>query len=596
MTYIPIYRKSNHIDVHLTTTDKKIHNLIDEILDEISVIKEITNKPKSREALKKVILNLIHEEKTGGRLRVSRDKNNYGHHKMYGKFWFKYKWFIEIVIDGLMELGYVEFLNGSWNKNKKKGLQSKIWASKKLLAKRTGIFMPRKLKGVERAEPEQIIQLKDRNKKLIHYTGLKPIIKMRERLEQYNKFIQEQYITVNLTEPVWTDNEFWLNNLLKGLLNGRYTLDKLKLNQEIFPVNTSVDKSYSIIHLDKEGSSHSRCILYPSNISSSHSSTTNNTISPISHSTSSILYPSTITSTLLSHIQILIHLFSTQEIHSNRLINKAIMISNEQLLEYFLNWLFFLNKDIKMGKSDEETKRLYRVRRSLGKLGMSELIFRLKYQSLHRVYNLESFKKGGRFYGGAHLDIQSHMRGFIRINGEPVVEWDYDALHIFMLYHLRGLDIDIEQDPYDIIVGPEERGLKKTVLLTAINAKDDELAVKGIRKKLVDDGIEGDVLTNKSIESLLCRAKLAHPNIADDIGSGKGRMLQNLDSKIADAILTNLMEKNIPALPVHDSFIVPQQHKSLLKQLMEDEYEKVMKFKPGVTKKKKRLRPKKWDN
>jgi hypothetical protein len=44
MTFIPIYRKSNHLDVHLTTTDKEIHHLIDEILNEISVIKKITNR------------------------------------------------------------------------------------------------------------------------------------------------------------------------------------------------------------------------------------------------------------------------------------------------------------------------------------------------------------------------------------------------------------------------------------------------------------------------------------------------------------------------------------------------------------------------
>ncbi len=200
-----------------------------------------------------------------------------------------------------------------------------------------------------------------------------------------------------LTEHVITDNEFWLNNLLRGLLNGRYTLDKLKLNQEIFPVNTGVDKSYSIIHLDKEGSSNSRCILYPSTISSSNSSTNTNTISPTSHSTSSILYPNIITNNLLSHIQILIHLSSTQENQPNRPTDKALMISNEQLLDYFLNWLFFLNKDIRRGKIDEETRRLFRVRRNLGKLGIFELIFRLKYQSLHRVYNMESFKKGGRF-------------------------------------------------------------------------------------------------------------------------------------------------------------------------------------------------------
>jgi hypothetical protein len=73
-------------------------------------------------------------------------------------------------------------------------------------------------------------------------------------------------------------------------------------------------------------------------------------------------------------------------------------------------------------------------------------------------------------------------------------------------------------------------------------------------------------------------------------------MLQNLDSRITDAILTSLMAENIPALTVHDSFIVPQQHEDRLRELMIDEYEKVLKFKPGISTKKKRLRPKKWDN
>jgi len=591
MTFIPRYKKSHHIDVHLTTTDKEIHNLIDEILDEIACIKKITNRPKARKALEKVIVNLIHAAKTGGDIRISRDKSRYGHNKMYGKPWFKHKWLVEIAVDGPIELEYFEFENGYYDRKQKRGLRSKIAVSDKLLRKlkEKNILFPHNPQKIDREAPEQIIQLKDADKNFVNFTWYKPRIKMKERLEQYNKFIQEQYITVNLTEPVWTDNEFWLNNLLRGLLNGRYTLDKLKLNQEIYPVNTNVDKSYSIIHLDKEGSSNSRYILYPDTISSSHSSTNTNTISPTSLSTSSILYPNTITSTLLSHIQILIHLSSTQDIRSNQPSDKALMNSNEQLLDYLLNWLFFLNKDIRMGKSDEETRRLFRVRRSLGQLGMSELVFRLKYQSLHRVFNLESFKKGGRFYGGAHLDIQSHMRGFIKINGEPVVELDYDAFHIVMLYHLRGLDIDISQDPYDIIVGPEDRAIKKKVLLTAINAPTDRKAMGAISSYLADEKIKGI-----EVKSLLSRAKLAHTDIADDIGSGKGRMLQNLDSRITDAILTSLMAENIPALPVHDSFIVPQQHENRLRELMIGEYEKILKFKPGITKKDKRFQPKKW--
>jgi len=272
------------------------------------------------------------------------------------------------------------------------------------------------------------------------------------------------------------------------------------------------------------------------------------------------------------------------------------MISEDRLIDYFSSWLLFLNNGIKRGWDKKQIRQAYRSRSSLGKLGISELVFRLKYEACHRVFNNSSFKNGGRFYGASHLDIPSHMRGFIHINGEPVVELDYDALHVVILYHLRGIDIDLAQDPYDMIVGSEDRSIKKIALLTAINAPTEAKAIKGIRKTLFDDGITGDILTDKSLKNLIARAKLAHPGIADDIASGKGVELQNIDSRIADAILTNLMAENTPALPVHDSFVVPQQYERKLRRQMLDEYEKILGFQPGVSKKKKRYFPKKWKN
>jgi len=616
--FIPRYRKSNHINVHLTTTETDIQNLIDEILDEISTIKKITERAKGREALKKLLLNLIHADEIGGCVRISRDRGNYSHHRMYGKLWLKYKWFVEIAVDGLIELGYVEHLNGSWDKEKKRGYQSKIWASNKLHSRILGIRMPSKGKAIDRTEPEQVIQLKDSSKKLVRYTHTKSIIQTRRRLEQYNNFIREQYITVNLTQDVQTDNEFWCNNLLNGLLNGSYSLAGLKLNQELNITSTGT-RCYPIVYINPEASTHPRSTHVPCDNSSSSSGTTSTpsltiTSSPTSNTTStssftitsthtptsstntySIHDPSS-TSTLLSHIEILIHLYSTQTNQPKPLTDKALMISEDRLMEYFLNWLLFLNQELKIGKSDDQIKSAYRIRGSLGKQGISELVFRLKYEACHRVFNNSSFKNGGRFYGASHLDIPSHMRGFIRINGEPVVELDYDALHIVMLYHLRGLDINLAQDPYEIIVGPEDRSIKKIALLTAINAPTEAKAIKGIRKALVDDGITGDILTDKALRSLIARAKLAHPDISDDVASGKGIELQNLDSRIADAILTNLMAENIPALPVHDSFIVPQKYEDLLRQQMLEEYEKILGFKPGVSKKEKRYFPKKWKN
>jgi len=614
--FIPRYRKSNHINVHLTTTETDIQSLIDEILDEISTIKKITERSKARDALKKVLLNLIHTDEIGGCVRISRDRNNYSHHRMYGKLWLKYKWFVEIAVDGLIELGYVEHLNGSWDKEKKRGYQSKIWASDKLRSRFFMIPATRNPKSIERAEPKQVIQLKDKTKKLEHYTPSKSITQTRRRLEQYNNFIGEQNITVNLIEPVQTDNEFWCNNLLNGLLNGSYTLAGLKLNQELNITDTET-QYYPIVYINPEGSTNPRSThIQCNNISSSSFTTSTHTPAPpptsssfsTTTSTSSstntstptsdttITHNSTSTSTLLSHMKNLIHLYSTKTNQPKPLTDKALIVSENKLIEYFLNWLLFLNHELKIGKSDEQIKWAYRIRGSLGKQGISELIFRLKYEACHRVFNNSSFKNGGRFYGASHLDIPSHMRGFIRINGEPIVELDYDALHVVMLYHLRGIDTDLSQDPYEKIVGPEDRSIKKIALLTAINAPTEAKAIKGIRKALVDDGITGDILTDKSLRKLIARAKLAHTDIADDIASGKGIKLQNIDSRIADAILTNLMALNIPALPVHDSFVVPQQYEGLLRQQMVDEYEKILGFKPGVSKKKKRYFPKKWKN
>ncbi|MDX9964486.1 hypothetical protein [Desulfobacter postgatei] len=593
--FIPIYRKSNHINVHLTTPDTDIQNLIDEILDEISSIKKISNRSRAREALKKVILNLIHAERTKDCVRISRNKNDYGHHRMYGQIWLKYDRLIPI-IDGLIELGYVEHLNGYWDKEKKTGYQTKIWASDRLRSRFFIVPSTHNPKSIERAEPEQLIQLKDSSKKLVSYTPTRPITLTKKRLSQYNDFIQGQHITVNLTEEVATDNEFWCHNLLNGLLNASYTLAGLKLNQEL-NITDTISRHCHVIYKHSEDNTNPKYILVPCSVPSTSSSTITSTHTPTPPSINTTnSTSSSSTSTLLSHIQTLIHLSSTKEKQPKPLIDKALMISNDELMEYFLNWLLFLNTGIKRGWDDKQIRQAYRSRSRLGKLGIAELVFRLKYEACHRVFNNSSFKNGGRFYGASHLDIPGHMRGFIRINGEPVVELDYDALHVVMLYHLRGIDIDLAQDPYDMIVGPEDRSIKKIALLTAINAPTEAKAIKGIRKALVDDGITGDILTDKALRSLIARAKLAHPDISDDVASGKGIELQNLDSRIADAILTNLMAENIPALPVHDSFIVPQKYEDLLRQQMLEEYEKILGFKPGVSKKEKRYFPKKWKN
>jgi hypothetical protein len=73
-----------------------------------------------------------------------------------------------------------------------------------------------------------------------------------------------------------------------------------------------------------------------------------------------------------------------------------------------------------------------------------------------------------------------------------------------------------------------------------------------------------------------------HSPIKQFLLSGKGLELQYLDSKIMANILERMTRRNIPALPVHDSVITLARHESFLRQVMVEEYEKVMGFEPVI--------------
>ena len=55
-----------------------------------------------------------------------------------------------------------------------------------------------------------------------------------------------------------------------------------------------------------------------------------------------------------------------------------------------------------------------------------------------------------------------------------------------------------------------------------------------------------------------------------------GCKLQYLDSRIMRAILLRLQSKNIVALPVHDSVICQRKHALYVKNIMKEEYKRIM--------------------
>lgn len=215
---------------------------------------------------------------------------------------------------------------------------------------------------------------------------------------------------------------------------------------------------------------------------------------------------------------------------------------------------------------------------------------------LRRIFNNNSFQEGGRLYGGWWQGVPSDYRRYICINRMNTVEVDYSAFHINLIYWLGGLPIP-EDDPYTLEGFPEgTRRVVKQCLLTMINAKDRKEAMASINQKVRGyktkrTKVDGSWLSTrknlhqkdrivlpagiKSVEKIIQAFEQKHHSIKEWFFSGKGTTLQYWDSQIAVKILLMLAKKGIPALPLHDSFIVEEPYEAKLRQYMSEAYFKI---------------------
>ncbi|MBL8554033.1 MAG: hypothetical protein JNL41_07125 [Phenylobacterium sp.] len=194
---------------------------------------------------------------------------------------------------------------------------------------------------------------------------------------------------------------------------------------------------------------------------------------------------------------------------------------------------------------------------------------------LYRVFNNGSWRAGGRFYGGWWMTMPSADRKRLTIDGEPVVELDFKALHPRMAYHLAGWPLDLEDDPYDLggAWAPVDRGAVKV-------AFNQLLAVgpgAGIRRP-------ADLVLprGRSYGDLLAALEAKHEAIRPWLRSARALELQNLDSRIAAGVLAYFTARGRPVLPVHDSFVVAARDEYKLGETMFLAYRAVLSDRGGV--------------
>jgi len=526
------------------SSSKKLRQLVDTLFEEIKILIKVSSKSRQKEALKTIMMNLIRAHQLNRPVRYARDKNKYTRDRRYGKLYFKYDRLIPI-IDAMEGLGYIEQSSFYFDHEKKgEGLQTRMWSTDKLwsLCQEYRLLQAFPLVP-ELPEDEEIIILRDEDGKEIGYRETKQTRQMREDLKNYNNFIDKHRITVRLDGVTVVDNRFLVEKLYGNIKNGKIWIESVKFNNNHYQYNyttpiPSFNKHKKPFHINPS------CIIHK----------------------------------LIDRIPAYKTAPSSPITHTKRRITLL-----RTLLRRFWSDAHLFQKDIER-RSYEISRIPWKMRQDvlgeefrLQDIGIDELFFVLDYEHLRRIFNLKSWEQGGRAYGSFHQHmLRKYMRKDILIDGQPTTEIDFSAYHIRMLYHRK--DIDYTDDPYSVCEGPEMRTIYKAVGLIAINAKKSE-ACGAIHEELKDRKIPVP-RRDEPFKTLVRKFKEAHRAIEQYLFSGIGLTLQNIDSHIMNAILMRLMDKGILGLSVYDSVIVAEQHEAFTKEVMTEEYKKIMGFNP----------------
>ena len=174
------------------------------------------------------------------------------------------------------------------------------------------------------------------------------------------------------------------------------------------------------------------------------------------------------------------------------------------------------------------------------------------------------FNKGGRLYGDFQ-DMIREARRNIRINEQPVVELDLKASQLTILYAVTKTPMP-EGDPYYVDGLP--RSVVKAIVTAMIGLGHNNIMrwPTESKKRLMDELGGEKQMTYKTfskvypITATAAKVLKRHP-VLHHLSPGKldWADLQFIESEVLISAILQLGEDcGIPALPIHDSIIVPE--------------------------------------
>jgi hypothetical protein len=179
---------------------------------------------------------------------------------------------------------------------------------------------------------------------------------------------------------------------------------------------------------------------------------------------------------------------------------------------------------------------------------------------LRRIFGRADFNMGGRAYGWWQ-NVPKIARAQMTINGEPVSEADYSAMHATMLYNLVG--VRFIGDPYDL--DGYDRPEAKLAFNIALNAANKWAAIGALASRLGKP--------NAYCAALLNAIRAKHKPIERYFCSDAGVRLMNADSELILSATKAVNATGEVALPVHDALIILSRAANLAQAKMVEMFE-----------------------
>jgi len=196
---------------------------------------------------------------------------------------------------------------------------------------------------------------------------------------------------------------------------------------------------------------------------------------------------------------------------------------------------------------------------------------------IRRIFNDGQMNKGGRFYGAWWQQIPSEFRNKITIDGEKTVELDFQGQTICHLYAREGMNFskDIGGDPYDLDGIP--RKLTKLICVVILNTKTDHTTWRAITARFEKEVSVGqDILKHTTeyhdFKKVLAKLREKHKKIFQYFHQMVALDIQFEDSEICASVIRYLLDKKIPVLTIHDSFLVKEGARAELEEAMKQAY------------------------